>query len=77
MNKSRCMEKEVVVALRQGESGMPVREVWRKLQVTGGSFCRWKLEHGTWGGELREVNPLEEENQRWREASSLTQRPNP
>lgn len=41
MRKSRLTQGQIVAALRQAESGIPVAEICRKLGVTETTFYRW------------------------------------
>jgi putative transposase len=53
------------MALRQAESGTPVREIIRKLGITEPTFYRWKKKYGSLGvSELRELKQLRDENGR-------------
>ena len=63
MRTSRYTEEQIVHALRQAESGVPVAEICRKLEVAEATFYRWKKKYGGLGvSELRELRQLREEN---------------
>ena len=65
MRKSRFSEEQIVLALRQAESGTRVTEICRKLGVSEATFYRWKKRYGSLGvSELRELKQLREENRR-------------
>jgi putative transposase len=65
MRKSRFTEAQIVAALRQAESGVPVTELCRKLEATETTFYRWKRQYGGLGvSELRELRQLREENRK-------------
>lgn len=65
MKKSRFTEEQIAFALRQGESGTPVKEVVRKLGITEQTYYRWKLKYGGLGvAEVRRLKQLEDENRR-------------
>lgn len=65
MRKSRFTEEQIAMALRQAESGTPVPEICRKLQVAEATFYRWKKQYGGLGlSELRELKQLKEENRK-------------
>jgi len=63
MKRKRFTEEQITFALRQAESGTPVAEVCRKLQVTEQTFYRWKKKYTAMGvAELRRLKELEREN---------------
>ena len=63
MKRKRFTEEQITYALKQAESGTPVAEICRKLQVTEQSFYRWKRKYAGMGVvELRRLKQLEKEN---------------
>jgi putative transposase len=63
MKKKRFTEQQIVFALRQAESGTPVEEVTRKLEISEATFYRWKKQFsGMDSVEVRRLKQLEEEN---------------
>ena len=62
MKKSRYTDEQIAFALRQAETGTPVREVIRKMAISEQTFYRWKKLYG--GLEVRHLKQLEEENRR-------------
>ena len=63
MKKSRYTEEQIAFALRQGESGTPVKEVIRRLGITEQTYYRWKQKYGGLGvSEVRRLKQLEDEN---------------
>lgn len=65
MKKSRFSEEQIAFALRQAESGIPIAEIYRKIEITEQTFYRWKWKYGGLGiSELRPLKQLEEENRK-------------
>lgn len=65
MRRSKFTPEQVALALRQAESGTPVAEICRKLEVTENTFYRWKKKFGGLGTpEIRELRQLREENRK-------------
>jgi putative transposase len=65
MKKSRYTDEQIAFALRQAETGTPVREVIRKMGISEQTFYRWKKLYGGLGpSEVRRLKMLEEENRR-------------
>jgi len=65
MRMSKFTPEQMVMALRQAESGTPVEEVCRKLGISEATFHRWKKRFGTLGvPEVRELRQLRDENRR-------------
>jgi len=65
MRTSRFTPEQMVMALRQAESGTPIDEVCRKLGVSEATFHRWKKRFGSLGiAEVRELRQLRDENRR-------------
>jgi len=62
MKKKRYTEEQITFALRQAESGTPVKEIIRKLGITEATFYWWKKKFGGLGtAEVRRLKQLEEE----------------
>jgi putative transposase len=65
MKKSRYTDEQIAFALRQAETGTPVKEVIRKMGIAEQTFYNWKRRYGGLGpSEVRRLKQLEEENRR-------------
>lgn len=68
MRTSKYTPEQIAQALRQAESGTPVVEICRKLQVSEQTFYRWKKQFGDLGTpevrELRQLRQLRDENRK-------------
>ncbi len=63
MKKSKFTEEQISFALKQAETGTPVKEVIRKMGITEQTFYRWKKKYGGMlSSDLRKLKQLEEEN---------------
>jgi len=63
VKKSKFTEEQISFALKQAETGTPVKEVIRKMGITEQTFYRWKKKYaGMLPGDLRKLKQLEEEN---------------
>ena len=71
MKKSKFTEQQIVFALNQAETGVPVAEVCRKLGISEATFYNWKKKFSGLGtAELRRLRQLEEENARLKQVGS-------
>ncbi len=65
MKKSRYTAEQIAFALRQAESGTPVPEVCRKMEISEQTYYRWKRKFAGMGvAEVRRLKVLEEENKK-------------
>ena len=65
MKSSRYTPEQVAFAMRQADSGTPVHEVCRKMEVSEQTFYRWKKKYAGMGvAEVRKLRILEEENRK-------------
>lgn len=65
MKKKRFTEAQIAFAMRQAESGTPVGDICRKMEVTEQTFYRWKKKYAGLGvSEVRRLKQLEDENSR-------------
>ena len=65
MKKSKFTEQQIVFALKQAETGVPVGEVCRKMGISEATFYNWKKKFSGLGtAELRRLRQLEDENSR-------------
>ena len=65
MKRKRSTEEPIAFALRQAESGAPVSEIVRKMDVSKPIFYRWKKKYAGPGvAEVRRGRQLEEEDRK-------------
>ncbi len=63
MRKSKFTESQILAALRQAESGLPVNDVCRQIGVSPATFYKWRAKYGGLdASELSRMRELEEEN---------------
>ena len=65
MKRTRLTDEQIAFALRQADSGVAVKEVCRKMQVSEQTFYRWKKKFVGMGvAEVRRLKQLEQENRK-------------
>ncbi len=65
MRKSRFTESQIIAIPKEADSGVPVKEVWRKHGISSASFYKWKAKYGGLDvNQLKRMKELEEENNR-------------
>jgi len=58
MKSSKFTEEQLAFALKQAETGTPVKEVIRKMGITEQTFYRWKKKYGgMMPSDLRRLRP--------------------
>ena len=63
MKTSKFSEEQIASALKQAETGTPVKEVVRKMGISEQTFYRWKQKFGgMMPSDVRKLKQLEEEN---------------
>ena len=65
MKTSRCTEAQIIVILRQAESGVPVAELCREHGMSDASFYKWRAKYGGMDASMvSQLKAMEEENHR-------------
>jgi putative transposase len=65
MKKKRFSVEQIVGVLKQGEVGVPVAELIRKVGISEQTFYRWKKHYvGLESDEVWEMKQLQDENSR-------------
>ncbi|HXF09016.1 MAG TPA: transposase, partial [Candidatus Acidoferrales bacterium] len=63
MRQSKFTERQILAALKQAESGLPVNDVCRQIGVSPATFYKWRAKYGGLdASELSRMRELEEEN---------------
>jgi len=63
MKKSSFTDEQITFALKQAETGTPVTDIVRKLQISEETFYRWKKNYGgLMPSEVKRLRLLEDEN---------------
>jgi len=65
MKKSSFTDEQIAFALKQAETGTPVADIVRKLEISEQTFYRWKKKYGgLMPSEVKRLRLLEDENKR-------------
>jgi len=65
MRKSSFTPEQIAFALKQPETGTPVADIIRKLEISEQTFYRWKKKYGgLMPSEVKRLRLLEDENKR-------------
>jgi len=63
--KKRFTEQQIVGILKEGEAGVPVKEICRKHNILDATFYTWRKKYrGMEAGDLRRLKQLEDENRK-------------
>ena len=61
--RKRFTEQQIVVILKEGEAGVPAKEICRKHNISDTTFYTWRKKHrGMETEDLRRLKQLEAEN---------------
>jgi putative transposase len=67
MKKSKFTDSQIMAALKQAESGIPVPQICRELGISSASFYKWRAKYGGMDvSMMARMKELEEENRRLR-----------
>lgn len=58
MKKSRFSESQILGILKEAEAGVQVQDIWRKYNISSGTYYKWKSKYG--GMEVSGVKRLKE-----------------
>lgn len=65
MKKSSFTDEQIAFALKQAETGTPIADIIRKMEISEQTFYRWKKKYaGLLPSELKRLRQLEDENKR-------------
>ena len=63
--KKRFTEQQIVAILKEGEAGVPAKDICRKHNISDATFYTWRKKYrGMETEDIRRLKQLEAENQR-------------
>lgn len=63
MRTSKFTETQIISILKQGDAGVPVKDICRQAGISTATYYQWKSKYGGLeASELRRVKELEVEN---------------
>lgn len=63
MKRSRFTETQIVAILREGDSGIKIKDLCRKHQVSDATYYKWKSKYGGLdASDLKRIKELQAEN---------------
>ena len=73
MRKRRFNEEQIVRILKEGESGVPTKELCRKHGVSDATFYNWRKKYGGMEvSDAKRLRALEDENKRLKKVLAET-----
>ena len=65
MKKSKFSESQIVAVLKQGDAGVPIKDLCRQVGISSATYYQWKSKYGGMeASDLKRVKELESENSR-------------
>jgi putative transposase len=65
MKKSKFSEPQIVAVLKQGDAGVPIKDLCRQAGISTATYYQWKSKYGGMdASDLKRVKELESENSR-------------
>lgn len=65
MKKSKFSESQIVAVLKQGDAGVPIKDLCRQTGISTATYYQWKSKYGGMeASDLKRVKELESENSR-------------
>lgn len=65
MKKSKFSESQIVAVLKQGDAGVPIKDLCRQTGISSATYYEWKSKYGGMeASDLKRVKELESENSR-------------
>lgn len=62
MKRSRFTETQIVAILKEADSGVPVKDVCRKYEISDATYYNWKSKYGGMeASDLKKMKELERE----------------
>lgn len=62
MKKARFTETQIVAILKEADSGVPVKDVCRKYEISDATYYNWKSKYGGMeASDLKRMKELEHE----------------
>lgn len=62
MKKSRFTENQIIAILKEGETGVQVKEICRKHGISDATYYNWKSKYGGMGAsDLKRMKEMEQE----------------
>jgi len=63
MKKTRFTETQIVAILKEGDAGIPIKDIWRKYSISSATYYKWKAKYGGLDvSELKRTKEVEAEN---------------
>jgi putative transposase len=63
MKKSKFSESQIVAVLKQGDAGVPIKDLCRQTGISSATYYQWKSKYGGMeASDLKRVRELEAEN---------------
>lgn len=63
MKKSKFTESQIVAVLKQGDAGVPVKDLCRQTGISSATYYQWKSKYGGLeASDLKRIRELEAEN---------------
>jgi putative transposase len=63
MKTTRFTESQMIAVLKQGDAGIPIKDICRQAGISQATYYQWKSKYGGMeASDLRRVKELEAEN---------------